>query len=73
MCHFYANPLSVLVSSEVGQEEVLQAEHMEAIRSTASFRNHVEAVINTETTQEEIKAITAPFSSSRARSRTSFR
>lgn len=49
MCHFYANPLSVLVSSDTEQEKVLQAEHMEAIRSTPSFRNHVEAMINTET------------------------
>ncbi len=49
MCHFYANPLSVLVSTEAGLDELLQAEHMEAIRNTPSFRSYVEATISTET------------------------
>lgn len=37
MCHFYANPLSVLLS-EVNP----QPEHLEALRNLPSFRSHVE-------------------------------
>ncbi|RSM10720.1 hypothetical protein CDV31_007096 [Fusarium ambrosium] len=37
MCHFYANPLSVL-----GHTSSLQAEHTEASRHVSSFREHVE-------------------------------
>lgn len=37
MCHFYSNPLSVLLS-----EVKPQAEHLEALRNLPSFRSHVE-------------------------------
>lgn len=43
MCHFYANPLSVLLSEDgVGK---LQAEHVEALRNTPTFQRHVEQSI----------------------------
>jgi origin recognition complex subunit 3 len=42
MCHFYANPLSVL---EHASE--LQSEHLQAIRHSSSFRNHVERAVET--------------------------
>lgn len=42
MCHFYANPLSVLLS-----EHKLQPEHNEALRNLPSFRTHVEDAIET--------------------------
>lgn len=46
MCHFYANPLSVLLaSSDRLQRELLQPEHIEAIRNLDSFRSHVEAAV----------------------------
>lgn len=38
MCHFYANPLSVLLI----QESSPQPEHLEALRNLPSFRAHVE-------------------------------
>lgn len=37
MCHFYANPLSVLLS-----EITPQPEHLEALRNLPSFRSHIE-------------------------------
>lgn len=37
MCHFYANPLSVLLS-----EVKPQPEHLEALRNLPSFRSHIE-------------------------------
>ncbi|EEU48429.1 uncharacterized protein NECHADRAFT_30596 [Fusarium vanettenii 77-13-4] len=40
MCHFYANPLSVL-----GHTSSLQAEHTEASRHVSSFREHVEQAV----------------------------
>ncbi|KAJ4320842.1 Origin recognition complex subunit 3 [Fusarium piperis] len=40
MCHFYANPLSVL-----GHTSTLQAEHTEASRHVSSFREHVEQAV----------------------------
>ncbi|KAF5675026.1 origin recognition complex subunit 3 [Fusarium heterosporum] len=40
MCHFYANPLSVLEHSSS-----LQPEHLQAVRHTSSFRNHVERAV----------------------------
>lgn len=47
MCHFYANPLSVLLSEDgVGK---LQAEHVEALRNTSTFQRHVEQSIETGT------------------------
>lgn len=44
MCHFYANPLSVLLSPQI-QDGTLQAEHLEAIRNVGSFRDHIEQAI----------------------------
>ncbi|KAM0563966.1 hypothetical protein ACHAPJ_000174 [Fusarium lateritium] len=40
MCHFYANPLSVL-----GHTPLLQPEHAEAIRHVDSFRENVERAV----------------------------
>ncbi|TQV95700.1 origin recognition complex subunit [Cordyceps javanica] len=45
MCHFFANPLSVLAHSGAENGELIQPEHLEAIRNTPSFRKHVEAAI----------------------------
>ncbi|KAK0633436.1 origin recognition complex subunit 3 N-terminus-domain-containing protein [Immersiella caudata] len=46
MCHFYANPLSLLLAEagELGWE-ALQPEHLEAVRTLESFRTHVEAAV----------------------------
>lgn len=49
MCHFFANPLSVLAHSGVGEDKLMQLEHLEAIRNTFSFRKHVEANIESGT------------------------
>ncbi|TLS29417.1 hypothetical protein PpBr36_00202 [Pyricularia pennisetigena] len=40
MCHFYANPLSVLLADE--QENLVRPEHVEAVRNLGSFRDEVE-------------------------------
>ncbi|PHH89036.1 hypothetical protein CDD83_6733 [Cordyceps sp. RAO-2017] len=45
MCHFYANPLSILLSSDALAGKAMQAEHVEALRNLASFRDHVERAI----------------------------
>ncbi|PNP40304.1 hypothetical protein TGAMA5MH_07782 [Trichoderma gamsii] len=46
MCHFYANALSVLLAPDIeGGEEILQAEHIEALRYLPSFRNEVEKAV----------------------------
>lgn len=42
MCHFYANPLSVLLSQFAGPP---QPEHNEALRNLPSFRAHVEEAV----------------------------
>ncbi|KAI0842085.1 origin recognition complex subunit 3 N-terminus-domain-containing protein [Hypoxylon sp. FL0890] len=44
MCHFYANPLTVFLSEDI-ETEILQEEHLEAVRCLPSFRRFVEAVI----------------------------
>ncbi|KAK4250441.1 origin recognition complex subunit 3 N-terminus-domain-containing protein [Corynascus novoguineensis] len=46
MCHFYANPLSVLLA-EQGRlpRGLLKPEHLEAIRTLDSFRNQAEAAV----------------------------
>ncbi|OTA96972.1 hypothetical protein M434DRAFT_392418 [Hypoxylon sp. CO27-5] len=44
MCHFYANPLTIFLSGEV-DTEMLQEEHLEAVRCLPSFRRFVEAAI----------------------------
>ncbi|KAG6008948.1 hypothetical protein E4U21_003498 [Claviceps maximensis] len=47
MCHFYANPLSVLCSaSEHDMEPSLQQEHLEAVRNLPSFRRVVEREVD---------------------------
>ncbi|KAK3693833.1 origin recognition complex subunit 3 N-terminus-domain-containing protein [Podospora appendiculata] len=47
MCHFYANPLSVLLAEEgVLAIEPLQPEHLEAVRTLDSFKQHVEAAVD---------------------------
>ncbi|ORY60176.1 origin recognition complex subunit 3 N-terminus-domain-containing protein [Pseudomassariella vexata] len=44
MCHFYANPLSVLLSAELGNE-LVQNDHLEALRCLPSFRSSIEALL----------------------------
>ncbi|KAI1143434.1 origin recognition complex subunit 3 N-terminus-domain-containing protein [Hypoxylon sp. FL0543] len=44
MCHFYANPLTVFLS-DATETEMLQAEHLEAVRYLPSVRRLVEAAI----------------------------
>jgi len=47
MCHFYANPLSALLSREETEGgDLIQSEHLESVRSLPSFRTHVEALVN---------------------------
>lgn len=48
MCHFYANPLSVLINAaedEKSMGELLQSEHFEAVRSLPSYRKMVEGLL----------------------------
>jgi len=46
MCHFYANPLSVCLAEEKEVEKsVLQPEHLQAIRTLESFKDHVEVSV----------------------------
>ncbi|ATY63481.1 origin recognition complex subunit [Cordyceps militaris] len=45
MCHFFANPLTVLAHWEDDKYKLIQPEHLEAIRNTPSFRKHVEAAV----------------------------
>lgn len=51
MCHFYANPLSVLIPS-FSKPAALQAEHIEALRHVSSFQEHVEAAVESESVEE---------------------
>jgi len=46
MCHFYANPLSVLIQSTTSalRRKLIQPEHYEAIRILPSFRKLVESL-----------------------------
>lgn len=46
MCHFWANPLSFLLE-ELGKtgKEMLQREHLEAVRGLDSFKAHVEEAV----------------------------
>ncbi|OTB08842.1 hypothetical protein M426DRAFT_316867 [Hypoxylon sp. CI-4A] len=44
MCHFYANPLTTLLSDDI-EPNMVQAEHLEAARYLPSFRQAVEAAI----------------------------
>jgi origin recognition complex subunit 3 len=48
MCHFYANPLSVLCSSDE-DEQTPQVEHVEAARNLPSFRQTVEREVEKST------------------------
>ncbi|KND90156.1 Origin recognition complex subunit 3 [Tolypocladium ophioglossoides CBS 100239] len=45
MCHFYANPLGIITSLDALQSEVIQPEHIDALRNLPSFRNHVERAV----------------------------
>ncbi|KAI5866835.1 origin recognition complex subunit 3 N-terminus-domain-containing protein [Durotheca rogersii] len=45
MCHFYANPLTVFLSNDAG-DEILRQEHFEAVRCLPSFRQYVENAID---------------------------
>ncbi|CCE33104.1 related to origin recognition complex subunit 3 [Claviceps purpurea 20.1] len=46
MCHFYANPLSVLCSPSQQDVPPLQKEHLEALRNLPSFRQTVEREVD---------------------------
>ncbi|KAK3354163.1 origin recognition complex subunit 3 N-terminus-domain-containing protein [Neurospora tetraspora] len=47
MCHFYANPLSVLLADEKSlTRQLLQPEHIQAVRTLDSFKAHVEAAVD---------------------------
>ncbi|CAH0048051.1 unnamed protein product [Clonostachys solani] len=54
MCHFYANPLSSLMSAPLLPQ--LQPEHIESIRNTPSFRVHVERLIESDDAGEPSNA-----------------
>ncbi|KAI9770252.1 MAG: hypothetical protein M1840_003410 [Geoglossum simile] len=45
MSHFYANPLSILLAADTSHE-LLQSEHLEAIRNLPSFRSFVEKLLD---------------------------
>ncbi|KAK0737606.1 origin recognition complex subunit 3 N-terminus-domain-containing protein [Apiosordaria backusii] len=46
MNHFYANPLSVLLANDGKiDKEILQPEHLEAVRMLESFKSHVELAV----------------------------
>ncbi|KAL2182728.1 hypothetical protein L209DRAFT_697118 [Thermothelomyces heterothallicus CBS 203.75] len=46
MCHFYANPLSVLLAGEESlNRQLLTSEHIEAVRMLDSFRVQAEAAV----------------------------
>ncbi|KHN94500.1 origin recognition complex subunit [Metarhizium album ARSEF 1941] len=47
MCHFYANPLSILCSPD--GDDLLQVEHLEAARNLPSFRHTVEREVEKNT------------------------
>lgn len=47
MCHFYANPLSILLADlDKFSEKDLQPEHLEAIRELPSFKEHIEKLVD---------------------------
>ncbi|KAI0482807.1 origin recognition complex subunit 3 N-terminus-domain-containing protein [Xylariaceae sp. FL0804] len=46
MCHFYANPLTILLSHDLDMG-LLQKEHLEAVRCLSSFRGAVEKMLAT--------------------------
>ncbi|KAI2640519.1 origin recognition complex subunit 3 N-terminus-domain-containing protein [Hypomontagnella submonticulosa] len=46
MCHFYSNPLTIFLSDDM-ETEMLQEEHLEAVRCLPSFRRYVESAIET--------------------------
>ncbi|KAF8469549.1 origin recognition complex subunit 3 N-terminus-domain-containing protein [Kalaharituber pfeilii] len=55
MSHFYANPLSILLAflhDPSGLDEVLQSEHIEAVRNLSSFRRFVEGKLKENDTYE---------------------
>lgn len=49
MCHFYANPLAILCTTTHSSShalQLLQSEHLEAIRSLPSFRDMIENLVD---------------------------
>ena len=47
MCHFYANPLSILISKDEDRvRKLLQPEHLVAIRTLDSYKEHVEQAVD---------------------------
>ncbi|KLU84181.1 origin recognition complex subunit [Magnaporthiopsis poae ATCC 64411] len=60
MCHFYANPLSFLLVDS-GYDEVweglMQDEHWDAVRHTASFRAEVESAIDIGNRLDHVRAL----------------
>jgi origin recognition complex subunit 3 len=50
MCHFYANPLSILGNVDTPNESILQPEHYQAIRNLPSFRSNIETLVESGTT-----------------------
>ena len=47
MCHFYANPLSILTTGSEEELGLLHPHHIESLRNLPSFRNHVEGLVET--------------------------
>ncbi|KAK0733876.1 origin recognition complex subunit 3 N-terminus-domain-containing protein [Lasiosphaeria miniovina] len=46
MCHFYANPLSMFLTADGHVDrQLLQSEHIQAVRTLGSFKAHVEAAV----------------------------
>ncbi|KAM7185456.1 Origin recognition complex (ORC) subunit 3 N-terminus domain containing protein [Rhypophila sp. PSN 637] len=46
MCHFYANPISICLAENkekyIVEKNILQPQHLQALRTLSSFRSHVE-------------------------------
>ncbi|KAK4218750.1 origin recognition complex subunit 3 N-terminus-domain-containing protein [Rhypophila decipiens] len=49
MCHFYANPLSICLAENkeknIVEKNILQPQHLQALRTLPSFRSHVEIAV----------------------------
>lgn len=45
MCHFFANPLSILVGESLELPRLLQSEHLDAVRLLPSFRTYIESMV----------------------------
>ena len=49
MCHFFANPLSVLCSADDDDAQEMQGEHLAAVRQLSSFQQQVERMVEQNT------------------------